>query len=98
MALVVSSLLGAFITWRFAIETTGVNLERAEQTPRQPVGGDANSRGLREVRLAACSKSLLAALLRKTQTLKGSQIRFGLDCFSRLASTFFKQAARMDFF
>ncbi|WP_459933646.1 hypothetical protein [Fundidesulfovibrio butyratiphilus] len=43
-------------------------------------------------------KSLLAALLRKTQTLNGYQLRFGLDFFARLASTFFEQVARIDCF
>ncbi|WP_459931814.1 hypothetical protein [Fundidesulfovibrio butyratiphilus] len=42
-------------------------------------------------------KSLLAALLRETQTRNGCQLRFGLDFFSRLASKFFEQAARIDF-
>jgi len=36
MILVVTSLLGAFITWRFQIETTGVNLEKLESDEVQP--------------------------------------------------------------
>ncbi|WP_459933774.1 hypothetical protein [Fundidesulfovibrio butyratiphilus] len=42
-------------------------------------------------------KSFLGALLRKSPPPNGCQLRFGLDFFSRLASTFFEQAARIDF-
>jgi nitrate/nitrite transporter NarK len=34
--LVVTSLLGAFVTWRYRIETTGVNLDRIGEKPANP--------------------------------------------------------------
>ncbi|GAB6038032.1 hypothetical protein JCM15519_25910 [Fundidesulfovibrio butyratiphilus] len=42
--------------------------------------------------------SCLRVAAKSKQTLNGCQLRFGLDFFLRLASKYFEQAARIDFF
>ncbi|WP_459933338.1 hypothetical protein [Fundidesulfovibrio butyratiphilus] len=59
---------------------------------------DEAVRGKRRMSCPVVEESVLAALLRKTQTLNGCPLRFGLGFFSRLASMYFEQAARIDCF